>query len=152
MCTQGWVKETRVPDSDVVLFPQKHTCLTTVYAAHVPSGFLCLDDRKRDDIKRFSKEKQNHSIAVGPWARPPELFPALWHASRSHFSSFAPPVLSPTRSKITNVRAPNPQVRSSAPSTPAWLSRSCSHSRRLRRCRPATEVKPRHQKDPEETT
>ena len=51
MCTSGWVKEARVPDSDVVLFPQKHPCLTTVCAAHVHSGFLCLDDRKRDDVK-----------------------------------------------------------------------------------------------------
>ena len=48
-------------------FRKKQTCLTTVYAAHVPSGFLCLNDKKTDDIKLF----KNHSIAVGLWARPP---------------------------------------------------------------------------------
>ena len=70
MCTPGWIKETRIPDNDVVLFPQQQTCLTTVYADHIPSGFLCLDSRKRDDIKLLKRKKNNHSIAVEQWARP----------------------------------------------------------------------------------
>ena len=62
MRTPGWVKEARIPDSD------EKTCLTTVYAAHVPSGFLSLDDRKRETTSSYSNEK---SIAVEPVARPP---------------------------------------------------------------------------------
>ena len=54
-------KRPRIPDSDVVLFQQ----LTTVYAAHVPSGFLCLDDRKRDDIKLSSLPKEKNTAL--PW-------------------------------------------------------------------------------------
>ena len=77
MCTPGWDKEARVPDSDVVLFQQEHPCLTTVYAAHVPSRFLYLDDRKRETTSSYSKEKQTNSIAVRPWARPPVLLPML---------------------------------------------------------------------------
>ena len=77
MCTPGWAKdarvpdsEARVPDSDVVLFPQKHPCLPTVYAAHVSSGFLCLDDRKRDDNKLFKRKNPQHcSAAVGTSTR-----------------------------------------------------------------------------------
>ena len=84
MRTPGWVKEARVPDRDVVLFLEKHTCLTTVHAAHVPLGFLRLNDRKRDDIK-LSVIK-THSIAVGPWARPPVPLPGLSQASHSPFS------------------------------------------------------------------
>ena len=41
-------------------FPRKHPCLITVYATHVPSGFLCLDDRKREDIKLFKTKKTQH--------------------------------------------------------------------------------------------
>ena len=37
----GWVEEARVPVSDVFLFPKKHPpSLTTIYVAHVPSGFV----------------------------------------------------------------------------------------------------------------
>ena len=53
----------------------KKTCLMMVSAAHVTSGFLCLDDRKRDDTKPFKRNK--NSIAVGPWARPPVQSPVL---------------------------------------------------------------------------
>ena len=57
MRTPGWIKEARIPDSDVVFLPRKHPCIIT----HVPSGFLCLDDRKRDDIKLF-KTKKNTAL------------------------------------------------------------------------------------------
>ena len=87
MCTPGWVKEAKVPDSDVVLFPQKHPCLTTAYAAHVPSRLLCLDDVKRETTSSF-QQKKNHSIAVGPWARPFVLSHALSQASHSPFSVY----------------------------------------------------------------
>ena len=43
-------------------FPQKHTCLTTVYAAHVPLGCQCLNVRKRDNITIL--KRKYHSIAV----------------------------------------------------------------------------------------
>ena len=70
MCTPSWAKEARVSDSDVVLFPQQHTCLTTVCAAHVPSGFLCLDGRKRDDNKLFKRKNPQHCRgAVGTSTR-----------------------------------------------------------------------------------
>ena len=71
MRTAGWVKETRVPDSDIVLFQQKRPCLTTVFAAHDPSGFLCLDDRKR-----ASSTPPMLSPARSKVARPPVLSPA----------------------------------------------------------------------------
>ena len=51
MRTPGWVKEARIPDSD------EKTCLMTVYAAHIPSVFLSLDDRKRDNIKLSTMKK-----------------------------------------------------------------------------------------------
>ena len=72
MCTPGWVKEARVPDSDVVLFQQKHHCPTTVNEAHVPSRFLRLDDRKRETTSSYSQEtKQEHCReAVGTSTRP----------------------------------------------------------------------------------
>ena len=78
MCTPGRVKEARIPDND------EKTCLTTVCAAYVLLGFLCLNDRKRDDIK-LSKIG-NHGIVVELWARPPVLLPALSQASHSPFS------------------------------------------------------------------
>ena len=72
-------------------FLKKHTSLTTVYAAHVPLGFLCLNGRKRDNIKLF--KIKSHSIAVGLWARPPVLSPALSRAGGSSRSS--PPAWPP---------------------------------------------------------
>ena len=39
-------------------FPEKQTCLTTVYAAHVPLGFLFLNDRNRETTPSYSKEKR----------------------------------------------------------------------------------------------
>ena len=68
MCTPGWVKEARVPDSDVVLFPEKHTCLTTVCAAHIPSGFLSLDIRKRDDFGGLGLRSAVRTAAAAYWA------------------------------------------------------------------------------------
>ena len=41
-------------------FQQKHPCLTTVYVAYVPSGLLCLDNRKRETTSRYSKKKKQH--------------------------------------------------------------------------------------------
>ena len=90
MCTPGSVKEARIPNSDVILFQRKNPSLTTVYAARVPSRFVCLDDRKRDNIKLSQKK---HIIAVGLWARPTVLLPALSQASYSPFCAH-PPVLS----------------------------------------------------------
>ena len=69
MRTPGWVKETKVPESDVALFPQKQTCLTTVYAAR-SIGFLCLNDKKRDDVKLLKKKK--HSTVVCAFASQPQ--------------------------------------------------------------------------------
>ena len=94
MCTPGWAKDARVPDSDVVLFPQKHPCLPTVYAAHVPSGFLCLNNRKRDDIKLFKRKNPQHCREAV--ARPPVL--SLARSKVAH-----PPVLSPARSKVAKI-------------------------------------------------
>ena len=44
--------------------PETHTCLTPVYAALVPLGFACLNNRKRDDTK-LSKKKKNTAL---PWS------------------------------------------------------------------------------------
>ena len=58
-----------LPDSDVV-FPEKHTCFTMVYAVHVPWGFLRLNDTKRDDIKLSKNKQQQHCrAAVGTSTR-----------------------------------------------------------------------------------
>ena len=53
----------------------------------IPLGFLCLDVG-RQTTSAYSKEKQPHRIAVGPWARPPVLLLALRQASYTPFSSF----------------------------------------------------------------
>ena len=46
------------------------TCLTTVYAAHVPSVILRLDDRKRADIKPLRRNRKQHCRgAVGTSTR-----------------------------------------------------------------------------------
>ena len=58
----------------VELIQARHRRVGRVYTAHVPLGFLCLNDRKRNDIKLCKKK---HSIAVVLWARPPVLQPAL---------------------------------------------------------------------------
>ena len=106
MCTPGWIKEAMIPDSDVVLFPRKHPCLTTVYAAHVTSGFLCLHDRKsRHQAVRGGERGKNHSTAVGQCPRPPVQLPALWQARHSPFSSFTE--THPARSKKV-ARPPGP--------------------------------------------
>ena len=47
-------------------FPEKQTCLTTVYAAHVPLGFLFLNDRNRETTPSYSKEKKKTTL---PWNR-----------------------------------------------------------------------------------
>ena len=105
MSTPGWVKEARIPDSD------EKTCLTTVYAAHVPSGFLCLDDKKRETTSSYSK-KQHCRGAVGTSTRAGAC--ASRQASHSPFSSFTPPVLSTARSKISKATAsPHRSWRSS---------------------------------------
>ena len=104
MCTPGWAKDARVPDSearvsdsDVVLFPQKHPCLPTVCAAHVPSGFLCVDDRKRDDNKLFKRKNPQHCRgAVGTSTR--AVACALASKPQTH-----PPVLSFVRLEVATI-------------------------------------------------
>ena len=74
MCTPGWVKEARVPDSDVV-FPwenkpvsRRSTPLTFLW------GFVSATGR---ETTSSYPNKNKHSIAVGLWARPPVLSPSL---------------------------------------------------------------------------
>ena len=51
------------PDSDE---KKKKTCLIAVSAAHVTSGFLCLDDKKRETTSSHLKETQKTAL---PWCR-----------------------------------------------------------------------------------
>ena len=64
----GWVKDQGPRQRRRFFFR------STVCAAHVPSGFLCLNDRTR-----------RHRIELS--ARPPVLLPALQHASTAPFWS-----------------------------------------------------------------
>ena len=89
MCTPSWVKEARVPESDVVLFPQIHTCLTTVNAAHIPLGFLSLNDRKRDDSICGAVGTSTNAVACFFASQPQLLFHA--HPSELSLSHKNPP-------------------------------------------------------------
>ena len=62
-----WVKEARVPNSDAI-----------------PLGFLCLDERTRDDIC-LHKRKKHTTLPWGRGHRPPVLLLALRQASHSPF-------------------------------------------------------------------
>ena len=98
----GLGKEARVPDSDVVLVPQKHPCLTTVYAAHVPSGF-CVSTTGRETTSSYSKRK-NHTAS--PWVRGHTHPGCCQHVPKSHVhpccrlhgqkKKFAPSAVSPS--------------------------------------------------------
>ena len=70
MCTPGWVKEVRVPDSDVVLFPQKHL-LTFLH------DFCVSPLTKRETTSSCSKEKDTLHCrgAVGTSTRGVALHP-----------------------------------------------------------------------------
>ena len=85
-----WSKKARIPVRD------EKTCLRTVSAAHVNSAFLCLDDRKRDDIKLSKRKKTHTQDCHGAVGTSTHVACAL--TSKPHFSSFTPPV-SPARSK-----------------------------------------------------
>ena len=100
--TEARYTRCKVPDGDVVLLQQKHPCPTTVYAAHVPSGFLYLDDRKGDDIK-LSPPKTKHSIAVGLWARPTVLLTALSQASHPSLCTSTRAVARPQKTSLSTV-------------------------------------------------
>ena len=87
ICAHRAGSKTRVPDSNVVLFPQKRTCLTTVCAADVPLGFLCLNDRKRETTSNYHQKKKNTAFRRAVARR-------ACASSHSPFSVHIHPVLS----------------------------------------------------------
>ena len=130
-------------------FTRNPTCLTT------GSPFTALGLLR--DMKLF--EITPKALAA---TRPPVLLPALWQARHSPFSSFVDTSTRAVASTFKNYKL-NPQLLISKEtrmhsfaqvhhrhlhgSATAPSRRSCSNSRRRCRCRPAAEMKPRHQRD-----
>ena len=93
--------------------------------------YFCLNDRNRADIRLFKRNK--NSIAVGQWARPP----ALSLCFDKQATAPSDPSLHPCCRQHVQKREKPEQLRSSAPSTPAWLSMCAVSSKLLTQSAPS---------------
>ena len=129
MSTPGWVRDQG--DHDVVCHAK--TNLSHYSLPSQPWDF-CVSWVGRTGMKLF---KIIQKTLVGLWARPPVLLPVLRQASHSSFSPFVDTSTHPCccqhvqqLQKTAPQQKQNAQLRSSAPSTPAWLS-ICAVSSKL---------------------
>ena len=128
----GWTGF-KIPDSDVVFFRKNQP--VSRRSSFTALGFLRLMDKKNrhETLKKKNKRPMNASLGAVRHIHP---------CCRQHVQKFS--YFQKTQKFTASLKCTidTCMAQHSAPSR-----RSCSHSRRRRRCRPATEMKPRRQRD-----